>query len=121
MAAWDGNSAHGSATITSNPSGAEIFLDERSLGRTPLTVDLPLGQQTLSARHPKYPKRSETVTVTEESPVNLAFQFRTAGRSSSRKAKPTPTPTAINKIGKTLKKFFGPKPSPTPPKKKKKR
>ena len=120
MAALGENTSHGSATITSNPSGAEIFLGEKSLGRTPLTVDLPLGLQTLSARHPDYPKRSETVTITEQEPAKLAFKFRSSGRSS-RKAKPTPTPNAMGKIGNTLKKFFGPKPSPTPPKKKKKR
>ena len=37
---------HGSVTITSIPEGAEIFAGTILLGRTPLTVDLPLGKQT---------------------------------------------------------------------------
>ncbi|MEO7167542.1 MAG: PEGA domain-containing protein [Spartobacteria bacterium] len=115
---------HGSAKITSSPDGAEIFLGEHSLGRTPLLIELPLGRQTLSARHSDYPKRSQTVTVAADTPATLAFQFKTKSRSSSsssRKAKPTPTPNAMGKIGNTLKKFFGPKPSPTPPPRKKKK
>ncbi|MGI8431935.1 MAG: protein kinase domain-containing protein [Chthoniobacterales bacterium] len=112
---------HGSATITSKPDGAEIFLGARSLGHAPLTIELPLGKQTLTAQLDDFPKRSAAVAIRAESPANLAFQFRsTTGRSSRHKAKPTPTPSGLDKIGNTLKKFFGPKPAPTPPPRKKK-
>ncbi|MBA3543850.1 MAG: hypothetical protein H0T83_05350 [Chthoniobacterales bacterium] len=40
-------------------------------------------------------------------------------RSAARKAKPTPPPTPLNKIGNTLKKMFSPKATPTPRPKKK--
>lgn len=95
---------HGSAIITSTPDGVEIFMGERSLGHTPLTVALPLGKQQLIARHPDYPKRTKTVTIDNGQPVNVAFQLRSSGRSS---AKPTPPPTALDKIGNSLKKVFG--------------
>ena len=95
---------HGSAVITSTPDGVEVFLGERSLGHTPLTVQLPLGKRQLNARHPDYPKRSKTVTVDSAQSVNVAFQLRSSGRSS---AKPTPTPSALNKLGNSLKKVFG--------------
>ncbi len=110
---------HGSATITSTPNGAEIFLGARSLGKTPLTVDLPLGKQTLEAHHSDYPKRSESVTIAAAAPVKLAFQFRnrSSRSSSSRRPKPTPTPTGLTKLGNTLKKIFIAKPTPTPSKK----
>jgi serine/threonine protein kinase len=113
---------HGSAAITSTPEGAEIFLEERSLGHTPLTVDLPLGKQELSARHPDFPKKTEIVTIESGMPANVSFQLRTSRSrsSSSRKAKPKPTPSGWDKLGNTLKKVFGPKPTP-PPRKKKKR
>ena len=110
---------HGTATITSTPEGAEIFLGEHMLGRTPLTVDLPIGKQQLTGRHSDFPERTQTVAIERDKPANIAFQFRARSRSSS-KAKPKPTPTAFDKIGNTLKKVFGSKPSPTPKKSRKK-
>ncbi|MEP6937589.1 MAG: serine/threonine-protein kinase [Chthoniobacterales bacterium] len=111
---------HGSAVITSSPDGAEIFAGARSLGHTPLTVDLPIGKQQLTARSSDLADRTETVTIGTAAPVEVAFQFRARTRSSSRKPKPTPTPTsALSKIGNSLKKVFSPK-TPTPPPKRKK-
>src|SRR5438309_1809397 len=45
---------HGEVKITSVPNGAEIFQGAVSLGFTPLTVDLPAGEQTLIARLKNY-------------------------------------------------------------------
>jgi hypothetical protein len=100
---------HGSATITSTPDGAEIFAGENSLGHTPITVDLPLGRQELVARHPDFPKKTETVTIESETPVRVAFQLRARSHSSSKKPK-----SAWEKFENTLKKVFS---SKTPPKK----
>ncbi len=105
------NFPHGSATITSVPEGAEIFLGETFLGRTPLTVDLPLGRQELVAQHQDFPKKTETVTIESEKTAEIAFQLR--GRSHG-SAKPKEK-SAWGKLGDTLKKVFSPKP---PPKKK---
>jgi serine/threonine protein kinase len=105
---------HGSATITSNPDNVEIFMGERSLGRTPLTVDLPLGKQQLIARHPDLPKRTKTVIIDSSTPANVAFQLRASGRSSP---KPTPPPSGLDKLGNSLKRLFS-HPSPTPARKK---
>jgi serine/threonine protein kinase len=101
---------HGTATITSNPDNVEIFMGERSLGRTPLTVDLPLGKQQLIARHPDLPKRTKTVMIESGTPVNVAFQLRASGRS---RPTPTPPPSALGKLGNSLKKVFS-HPSPSP-------
>lgn len=106
---------HGSAVITSTPDGAEIFAGEISLGHTPLTVDLPLGKQTLVARHPDFPKKSETVTIESETPATVTFQFRARSRSSG---KTKASESAWGKFGNTLKKVFSSKP---PPKKKRNR
>lgn len=105
---------HGTAVVTSNPNGVEILLGERSLGRTPLTVDLPLGKQELVSRHPDLPKRTKTVMIDSTIPATVSFQFRASGRSSSR---PTPTPSSLDKLGNSLKKIFSPHPSPTPKRK----
>lgn len=75
---------HGSVTITSKPDGAEVFAGEISLGHTPMTVDLPLGKQELVARHPDFPKKTETVTIDGETPAKVAFQFRARSHSSSK-------------------------------------
>jgi hypothetical protein len=103
---------HGSATVTSNPDGAEIFAGETSLGLTPLTVDLPLGKQELVARHPDFPKKTVTVTIESETAATVAFQLRPRGRSSGKTKEPA---SAWDKFSNSLKKVFSSKP---PPKKK---
>jgi hypothetical protein len=103
---------HGSAVITSTPDGVEIFAGEILLGRTPLTVDLPLGRQELVARHPDFPKKTEIVTIESERAAEIAFQLR--GRHAS-SAKPKKPKSAWGKFGDSLKRVFSPKP---PPKKK---
>jgi serine/threonine protein kinase len=105
---------HGSATITSTPDGAEIFAGETSLGHTPLTLDLPLGKQELTARYGSFSKKTRVVTIESEAPANVAFQFR--ARSHSPPPKPKEPQSAWGKLGNSLKKVFS---SKTPPPKKK--
>jgi serine/threonine protein kinase len=106
---------HGSATITSVPDGAEISFASHSIGVTPLTIDLPLGKQKLVAQLQDYPERTQTVTVEPDKETKVAFQMRTVRTHS---AKPTPTPSALDKIGQSFKNVFGRK---TPPPAHKKR
>jgi hypothetical protein len=104
---------HGTATITSMPDGAEIFLGTQSLGTAPLTVDLPLGKQKLMARLANYPDRTQTATIGSDAPATVTFQMRME-RSRSR-PKATPTPSALDKIGQSFKHIFGSKePTPAP-------
>lgn len=108
---------HGSVTITSTPDGAEIFAGETSLGHTPLTLDLPLGKQELTAQYGNFSKKTQVVTIESEAPANVAFQFR--ARSHSPPPKPKKPQSAWGKLGNSLKKVFSTKPPPkTPPKKK---
>ena len=107
---------HGTVTLTSSPAGAEIFASGNSLGHTPMTVDLPVGKQELVARHPDFPKKTETVTIESGTTAKVAFQFRARSHSSS--AKPKEPESAWGKIGNSLKKVFSGKP---PPKKKRSR
>lgn len=104
---------HGSVTITSTPDGAEIFAGETSLGHAPLTVDLPLGKQELSAHYGTFSKKTELVTIQSEAPANVVFQFR--ARRHPPPPKPKPPESAWGKLGNSLKKVFSNKP---PPKKK---
>jgi hypothetical protein len=105
---------HGSVAIRSDPDGTEIFLGERSLGRTPLTVDLPPGKQEIVARHPGFRNQTKTVTIETDATATVAFQLR-AGADSSRK--PKARPSTLSKVGNSLKKIFS-LDSSAPPKKK---
>lgn len=106
---------HGTASITSTPDGAEIFLGTQSLGNTPLTVDLPLGKLKLIARLPDVPERSQTVTIGSTTPATIKFEMKA---HHSGRVRATPTPSAFDKLGQSLKHVFGPKkPTPAPRKK----
>ena len=77
---------HGSVAIRSDPDGTEIFHGERSLGRTPLTADLPSGKQELVARHQGFQNQTKTVTIEIDATATVAFQLRaTAGASRKRR------------------------------------
>jgi hypothetical protein len=99
---------HGRATITSKPDGAEIFFGTQSLGHTPVDVDLPLGKQRVSARLSGFPERTQTITVENDKEAKIEFQMR-----ARRSARPTPTPSTLDKIGQTFKNIFGSKTPPT--------
>jgi len=104
---------HGSVSVSSTPDGAEIFLGTHSLGNAPITADLPLGRQKLVARLPNLPERSQVVTVDAATAATVSFQLRAQTHSS--RAKSTPPPSALDKIGQSFKHVFGgAKPSPTP-------
>jgi len=106
---------HGEVTITSVPNGAEILCGTVSLGFTPLTVALPAGKQALTARFKNYPDRTQNVTIDENATSTIEFQMRTRRRTA--KSKPTPPPPLIERVGGSLKHFFGGNPTPTPRKK----
>ena len=97
---------HGSANITSNPDGAEIFLGSRSLGHTPLTVDLPVGKQQLTARHSERPEHNQTVAIQSDITATVDFQLRPAERSHRRRQAPE---SALEKLSRSMKKVFAPK------------
>ena len=103
---------HGEVTITSVPNGAEIFCGTISLGFTPLTVALPAGNQVLTARLQNYPDRTQNVTLDENAMATIEFQMRLRRRFG--KAKQTPPPSLIEKVGGSLKHLFGGTPTPTP-------
>jgi PEGA domain-containing protein len=103
---------HGEVTITSVPNGAEILRGAASLGFTPLTVDLPAGEQALTARLKNYPDRTQNVTVNENATSTIEFQMRARRRIA--KAKRTPPPSLIEKVSDRLKNLFGANPTPPP-------
>ena len=107
---------HGTANITSSPNGAEVFLGTKSLGNAPLTVDIPLGKQRLVAKFADMADRSQVVTIESATSATVNFQMRERTRSSKPRA--TPPPSALSKIGDSLKHVFGGSENPTPPSRK---
>src|SRR5437868_6534751 len=103
---------HGEVTITSVPNGAEILCGTVSLGFTPLTVSLPAGDQVLTARLKNYPDRTQNVTVNENATPTIEFEMRVSHHTA--KAKPTPTPSFLGKVGGSLKHLFGGDSTPPP-------
>jgi PEGA domain len=103
---------HGEVTITSVPNGAEILCGTVSLGFTPLTVALPAGNQVLTARLKNYPDRTQNVTIDENATSAIEFQMRARRRIA--KAKPTPPPPLIERVGDSLKHLFRGNPTPPP-------
>jgi len=104
----------GSVTVTSSPDGAEVFLGTTSLGKTPLTVEVPAGKQQLIARFSDRPDRTQSVLVEEGKTSTLAFQLRSHSSSSSSRARATPPPSLIGKVGESLKHVFSGGATPPP-------
>jgi formylglycine-generating enzyme required for sulfatase activity/serine/threonine protein kinase len=63
------------AMVTSEPGGAEIFVDGVSRGRTPLRIELPARPHELVARLDGWPdqKQSFSVEAARENPVRFVF------------------------------------------------
>jgi hypothetical protein len=61
--------------VTSEPGGAEIFMDGQSRGRTPLRLDLPARSQELVARMEGWPDQHQTIDVVEQRGNAAHFVF----------------------------------------------
>lgn len=65
-----------SVALKSDPEKAEVFLDNRSLGFTPLpNAQLPPGQMKLRARFPDLPDKEETVVIKRGEKNEHTFRF----------------------------------------------
>jgi len=67
---------NGSLSINVAP-WAEVLLDGRSLGTTPLgNLSVPVGMHEIVYRHPQLGERRRTVTVTAKTPIRLGLDFK---------------------------------------------
>ena len=65
--------AFGSVTVTSTPSGALVFLDEKQVGQTPLTLDrIASGSHSLRLQAPQYAVERRNVNVADGQTANVA-------------------------------------------------
>lgn len=88
----------GELVIESKPSGADVYLDGRWLGKTPLHVPVAAGTHRLSLRHPGYEASARTVRVvsdlTTTQRLTLLAIAPTPPPAFAARPKPEPTPTA---------------------------
>ena len=65
--------AFGSVTVTSTPSGALVFLDEKQVGQTPLTLDrIASGSHSLRLQAPQYAVERRNVSIADGQTANVA-------------------------------------------------
>lgn len=69
--------ALGRVPVASDPAGAEIYLGGVSQGRAPVTLELPVGEQEVSARYRNWPESRQTVSVQAGENGAVTFAFRT--------------------------------------------
>jgi formylglycine-generating enzyme required for sulfatase activity len=67
--------ATGNVTIASDPVGAEITIDGKPHGVTPLTLALPAGAHHVTARYQDWPAEERDINVAKHQELNAAFEF----------------------------------------------
>lgn len=75
--------AWGEVTLASDPAGAAIFAGETELGRTPLTIEFPGGQHTLTLRKEGF------------SSVEMELEVRAGGNHTPGKVTLSPAPATV--------------------------
>ena len=66
----------GAVSITSEPDGAEIYVDGKFHGNTPATLKLLAGTHTVVLKFPGFPDYSRTLEVPKSSKLTLKAAFR---------------------------------------------
>ncbi len=67
--------AAGHVSVTSEPAGAEIFVDGKSRGVAPVEVDLPEGAHELVAKYKMWPEQRREIRSAGNLPATAAFEF----------------------------------------------
>ena len=67
--------ANGTLAVSSEPAGAEIFVDGVSRGTAPLQIELPSGSHELTATYRDWPPEKKSVTVENHREVSTRFEF----------------------------------------------
>jgi serine protease Do len=68
----------GSVTISSDPDGAEVYLDGKFVGNTPATLRLPIGPHTVQLKLPGRTDWQRSIEVPKDSQLNLKAQLTRA-------------------------------------------
>jgi hypothetical protein len=77
VTAADVEFASGKLTISSTPAGAEITLDGKPAGATPLDLTIPDGAHEVRAKYRTWPEITRPLTIDPNEPAKLNFEFQT--------------------------------------------
>ena len=67
--------ASGHVSVTSEPAGAEIFVDGKSRGAAPVEVDLPEGPHDIAAKYKSWPEQHREIRSAGNAPAKVPFEF----------------------------------------------
>ena len=67
--------AFGTVTVSSDPDGAEVYLDGKFIGNTPATLEIPAGEHALRLASPNRASWERTVEILKDSRVSLKAQI----------------------------------------------
>lgn len=88
----------GTVTISSNPSGANVYIDNAYRGITPVTItDIAPGQHTILLRHAGLPDWSIDVDVLSDTTISLSATLSPLPQLS-----PTKSPLPVTVVGAAL-------------------
>ena len=62
-------------TLISNPSDAEVEIDGKSVGKTPTSINLEIGEHTILVSHPNYLKRSIKATLPKDFNLTISVDL----------------------------------------------
>jgi hypothetical protein len=65
----------GTLSVTSNPSGADIFIDGSNAGQTPLSKSLAIGTYTITVSKTGYVEQSRQIEIKSRSTTTANFQL----------------------------------------------
>lgn len=66
---------HVNLQVTSNPGGATVFFDQKKIGTTPLTMQVPSGSEEVSIRLEKAGYRPRLMSVRPDEDTKLSVQL----------------------------------------------
>lgn len=88
-------------TIISNPSEAEVEVDGKSYGKTPLTIDIESGEHTIVVSHGSYLNRSIKASMPENFNLTVSVDLSLSEADLTTVASPAITQTAEVTVLKT--------------------
>ena len=106
--------AMGELVIESTPSGADVTLNGRWLGKTPLNVPVPAGMHRLSLRHPGYEAQTRKVRVVSDLTTSQRLTLVAIAPEPPVAALPPETPAPSPDPTATPKPIASPTPKPSP-------
>jgi serine protease Do len=66
---------NGTLTVSSDPDGAEVYLDGKFLGNTPATLKLPIGSHTVQLKSLGHADWARSIEILKDSQLNVKAQL----------------------------------------------